>query len=70
MKKALSQIRCSGPKSIWPPFEYSDVFYFTSTLSMHMHAELKRDQGLNYNVKKVQLIVQLIYVFSSDKFTK
>ena len=37
---------------------------------MHMHAELKRDQGLNYNVKKVQLIVQLIYVFSSDKFTK
>jgi hypothetical protein len=38
---SLSQSSCSGRESIWPPFDYSDVFCFTRTLSMHMHAQLK-----------------------------
>ena len=61
----LSQSRCSGRESIWSHFEYSDVFCFTRTLSMHMRAQLKWGQGLNYNVKGLQFIVQLIYVHPS-----
>jgi hypothetical protein len=66
----LSQSKCSGPESIWPPFEYSDVFCFTSTLSMHMHAELKSDQDLNYNVKKgaiyctINLCISLVQTYT------
>jgi hypothetical protein len=40
-ESSLSQSRCSGRESIWPPFDYSDVFCFTRTLSVHMHAQLK-----------------------------
>jgi hypothetical protein len=68
MTRALSYrvgFRFSGQDSIWPPFEYSDVFCFTCTLSMHMHAQLKGSQGFNYNVKISQFIVQLIYIFPS-----
>jgi hypothetical protein len=61
----LSQSRCSGRESIWQPFEYSGVFCFTPTLSVHRHAELKGGQGLNYKVERLQFILQLIYVFPS-----
>jgi len=55
----LSHSMCSGRESIWPPFECSDVFCFTRTLSVHMRVQLKGGQGLNYNVNMLQFTVQL-----------
>lgn len=52
----LSESMCSGRESIWPSFQYSDVFCFTRTLSVHMHTQLIGSQGLFYNVKCCKLL--------------
>jgi len=55
----LSQSMCSGRESICHFSSIRMFSIFTPTLSMHMHAQLKGGQGLNYNVKMLQFILQL-----------